>query len=108
VALNATKTGGAFHPFEKSKRAEPEVPASSTTAPAISAVVGDSGDKPNSDDSDEKEDRKDVKDDAEEKDKDKEGQSQHNRKPRRCWAPDLHRKFLHALQQLGGPHGRSP
>ncbi|KAK1616701.1 hypothetical protein QYE76_022218 [Lolium multiflorum] len=110
VALNATKTGGAFHPFEKSKRTEPEVPASSTTAPAISAVVGDSGDKPNSDDSDEKEeDRKDVKDmETEEKDKDKEGQSQHNRKPRRCWAPDLHRKFLHALQQLGGPHVATP
>ncbi|KAM0924149.1 hypothetical protein ACQ4PT_005123 [Festuca glaucescens] len=108
LALNATKPGGAFHPFEKSKRAEPEVPASSTTAPASSAVVGDSGDKPTSDDSDEKEeDRKDVKD-TEEKDKDKEGQSQHNRKPRRCWAPELHRKFLHALQQLGGPHVATP
>ena len=38
-----------------------------------------------------------------------EGQSQAQapaRKPRRCWAPELHRRFLQALQQLGGSHGR--
>lgn len=27
------------------------------------------------------------------------------RKHRRCWSADLHRRFVHALQQLGGPHG---
>ena len=104
--------GGAFHPFEKSKRAEAEaeVPASSTTAPASSAVVGDSGDKAASNAADQVRE-KEVKDTEEEesKDKDKEGQSQPtNRKPRRCWAPELHRLFLQSLQQLGGPHGRSP
>uniref|UniRef100_A0ACD5YZE7 Uncharacterized protein n=1 Tax=Avena sativa TaxID=4498 RepID=A0ACD5YZE7_AVESA len=104
VALNATKTGGAFHPFEKNKRAEAEAPASSTTAPAASsAVVGDTTDKAISHTEVHEKDVKDV-----EKDKDKEGQSQHNRKPRRCWALELHRLFLQALQQLGGPHGRSP
>ncbi|KAK1356306.1 hypothetical protein POM88_049562 [Heracleum sosnowskyi] len=28
------------------------------------------------------------------------------RKQRRCWSPDLHRRFVNALQQLGGPHGK--
>lgn len=27
------------------------------------------------------------------------------RKPRRCWSLDLHRRFVNALQQLGGPQG---
>uniref|UniRef100_A0A7N1A3J3 HTH myb-type domain-containing protein n=1 Tax=Kalanchoe fedtschenkoi TaxID=63787 RepID=A0A7N1A3J3_KALFE len=30
------------------------------------------------------------------------------RKQRRCWSPELHRRFIHALQQLGGPHVASP
>ncbi|KAF3780879.1 hypothetical protein EJ110_NYTH36867 [Nymphaea thermarum] len=33
---------------------------------------------------------------------DKEGNVQ--KKARRCWSPELHRRFLHALQQLGGSH----
>ena len=36
-------------------------------------------------------------------------QSQHlhqsSRKQRRCWSPELHRRFVDALQQLGGPRG---
>ena len=32
-------------------------------------------------------------------------QTQTQRKQRRCWSPELHRRFLHALQQLGGSHG---
>lgn len=27
------------------------------------------------------------------------------RKHRRCWSQELHRRFLNALKQLGGPHG---
>lgn len=27
------------------------------------------------------------------------------RKNRRCWSQELHRRFLNALKQLGGPHG---
>ena len=37
------------------------------------------------------------------KKEEKEGQPQ--RKQRRSWSPELHRRFLHALQQFGGPHG---
>lgn len=32
-------------------------------------------------------------------------QSQTARKQRRCWSPDLHRKFVDALQKLGGCQG---
>ncbi|KAM3392009.1 hypothetical protein ACQJBY_013249 [Aegilops geniculata] len=113
VALNATRTGGAFHPFEKEKEKQPEaeLPASSTTAPASSALVGDSGDKATSDTEVHDKDSKDVTEKVDtDKDKDKEGQSQppNNRKPRRCWAPELHRRFLQALQQLGGSHVATP
>ncbi|MCO5548811.1 hypothetical protein L7F22_002273 [Adiantum nelumboides] len=30
------------------------------------------------------------------------------RKARRCWSPELHQRFLHALQQLGGPRLATP
>ncbi|OEL14947.1 Myb family transcription factor EFM [Dichanthelium oligosanthes] len=118
VALNARKAGGAFQPFEKEKRAE--LPASSTTAAASSAVVeDDSCDKAGATESDtaapenhsdKQEMNKDAKDKAGKDNKDKaDGQSQAaNRKPRRCWAPELHRRFLQALQQLGGSHVATP
>lgn len=31
--------------------------------------------------------------------------SQTSRKQRRCWSPELHRRFVNALQQLGGSQG---
>ncbi|CAK9188367.1 unnamed protein product [Ilex paraguariensis] len=36
----------------------------------------------------------------------KEGKSE--KKARRCWSPELHRRFLQALQQLGGAHVATP
>ncbi|XP_076917216.1 transcription factor HHO3-like [Bidens hawaiensis] len=89
--------GGAFHPFKKEKNsgeapamankkvsAAPVEPtaAASSTAETGSGGGGDGG-----------------------KSEDK-GQS--NRKARRCWSPELHRRFLHALQQLGGAHVATP
>ncbi|AAD49976.1 F24J5.9 [Arabidopsis thaliana] len=35
-------------------------------------------------------------------------QSHTHRKQRRCWSPELHRRFLNALQQLGGSHVATP
>lgn len=32
-------------------------------------------------------------------------QQQSARKQRRCWSPELHRRFVDALQQLGGSQG---
>ncbi|XP_047339179.1 myb family transcription factor EFM-like [Impatiens glandulifera] len=34
--------------------------------------------------------------------------NQANRKARRCWSPDLHRRFLNALQMLGGSEVATP
>nr|GME11031.1 transcription factor HHO2-like [Ipomoea batatas] len=35
-------------------------------------------------------------------------QQQTSRKQRRCWSPDLHKRFINALQQLGGPQVATP
>ncbi|CAN6460051.1 unnamed protein product [Victoria cruziana] len=35
-------------------------------------------------------------------------QSQQQRKARRCWSPELHRRFVNALQQLGGAQVATP
>ncbi|CAK9179713.1 unnamed protein product [Ilex paraguariensis] len=35
-------------------------------------------------------------------------QQQTNRKQRRCWSPELHRRFVNALQQLGGSQAATP
>jgi SHAQKYF class myb-like DNA-binding protein len=32
---------------------------------------------------------------------------QTSRKQRRCWSPELHRRFVNALQKLGGTQGKS-
>nr|XP_010916475.1 transcription factor NIGT1 [Elaeis guineensis] len=86
IAVNAKKIGGAFRPFDREKHVPAPVP--SAAAPASSTTVGGDGDG--------------------EKEKDKEGQSQSHRKARRCWSPELHRRFVHALQQLGGSHAATP
>ncbi|XP_028765812.1 LOW QUALITY PROTEIN: transcription factor HHO6-like [Neltuma alba] len=36
------------------------------------------------------------------------GQHQTARKQRRCWSPELHRRFVNALQQLGGSQAATP
>ncbi|KAL5196883.1 hypothetical protein ABZP36_000395 [Zizania latifolia] len=38
----------------------------------------------------------------------KQQQQQQPRKARRCWSPELHRKFVSSLQQLGGPQVATP
>ena len=35
----------------------------------------------------------------------REAEKDGGRKQRRCWSSQLHRRFLNALQHLGGPHG---
>jgi SHAQKYF class myb-like DNA-binding protein len=78
--------GGAFHPFKKDKSvtvvaAPPPVAAASSSAENVGNSGGCKGE-------------------------DKGEQSQ--RKSRRCWSPELHRRFLQALQQLGGSHVATP
>lgn len=119
VALNACrKPGGAFQPFEKEKkkkdkeekqRAELELELPLPAA-ASSAVVGDSCDRAGATDTD-TDTAENNKASSTKGGKEKEAQLSSqapSRKARRCWAPELHRRFLQALQQLGGSHVATP
>lgn len=108
VEVKSNGNGGAFHPFKKEKEKEKSVVGTSAAAatqppmtsgrssgPAAAASsTADTGVKSNGDDGCKKEE------------KEREGQSQ--RKARRCWSPELHKRFLMALQQLGGSHVATP
>ncbi|KAL8227651.1 hypothetical protein R6Q57_015235 [Mikania cordata] len=83
--VEVTRNGcGAFHPFKKEKRTDG---APAIVPAAAASSTGETGSGGGG------------------KDEDK-GQS--NRKTRRCWSPELHRRFLQALQQLGGAHVATP
>ncbi|OMP06817.1 hypothetical protein COLO4_07878 [Corchorus olitorius] len=98
-AVEVKRNGGAFQPFHREKTVEKSVEsggkanASATSTSTTesgsrgggAAAANNNGNSSNS------------------KKEEKEGQAQ--RKTRRCWSPELHRRFLHALQQLGGSHG---
>ncbi|KAJ7943200.1 Myb transcription factor [Quillaja saponaria] len=96
TVMEVARNGGAFQPFLREKSVgksnastnkEPTsaapVPATSSTAAAVTGGNAEGGKK-----------------------EDKEGQSE--RKQRRCWSPELHKRFLHALQQLGGSDVATP
>ena len=83
------RNGGAFQPFQreensgKANASAGKAPASSPVA-ATSSTAGTGTGGGNA---------------GNNKKEEKEGQ----RKQRRCWSPELHKRFLYALQQLGGP-----
>lgn len=81
-----TRNGGAFQPFHRAKPDYPSPPVPTAAASSTSDTVVSKSSKK----------------------EDKEGQSSAHRKQRRCWSPELHRRFLQALQQLGGSHGMVP
>lgn len=90
LVMEVKRNGGAFQPFQREKsvgktnRPVAKVPASApATSSTTDTVSGGSGESL--------------------KKEEKDGQGQ--RKQRRNWSPELHRRFLHALQQLGGSHG---
>ncbi|KAK4715370.1 hypothetical protein R3W88_013708 [Solanum pinnatisectum] len=87
VEVKKNGSGGAFHPFKKEKNAVAAVKITPTSG-VVSAATGSST----------------VENGGGSKKEDKDGQ----RKQRRCWSPELHRRFLHALQQLGGSHVATP
>lgn len=93
VAVNARRVGKAFQPFERNK-----FTSSILASPAAPALSSTSGGR-----------RDDLIGEFVEKEAE-EGHllatAQSNRKQRRCWSPGLHRKFLNALEQLGGSHGK--
>ncbi|KAL2324880.1 hypothetical protein Fmac_023938 [Flemingia macrophylla] len=74
--------GGAFQPFHKEERVgNRNEPLSKATSPVATGANAESS-----------------------KREEKEGQ----RKQRRCWSQDLHKRFVHALQQLGGSDSATP
>ncbi|KHN37827.1 Two-component response regulator ARR18 [Glycine soja] len=79
--------GGAFQPFHKEERGAKtseslsKAPSSTSVAAASSSAAEPAAEKSLN-----------------------EGQ----RKQRRCWSQDLHKRFLHALQQLGGADTATP
>lgn len=86
ISLDSGKERGAFHPFHRDRKIAPHVADISLTVPTVSSTA----------DTDTR-GRRGF-----------EGKDQGNshRKARRCWSPELHRRFLHALKQLGGSHGK--
>ncbi|XP_022882001.1 transcription factor HHO3-like [Olea europaea var. sylvestris] len=101
VEVKRDGSGGAFHPFKREKsagtsgattgniqgpmnRAAPVAAASSSVETGGSIGGGSGGSNK----------------------EEKEGQSQ--RKARRCWSPELHKRFIQALQELGGSHVATP
>ena len=102
---NKQRNGGAFLPFTKERNALPEL--------ALASAEKEIEDKKHQEA--EKRGQKSssgndgvVIDQA----KESSGQNTNNnnnnqthRKARRCWSPDLHRRFVNALQMLGGSQG---
>ncbi|KAL1807776.1 hypothetical protein ACET3Z_024766 [Daucus carota] len=85
VEVNKNGNGGAFHPFKREeKRVVVEAPPADGAASSTAETGGSSGGC-----------KGEEKDDS-------------HRKARRCWSPELHRRFLQALQQLGGAHVATP
>ncbi|GMH15216.1 hypothetical protein Nepgr_017057 [Nepenthes gracilis] len=83
--VGVKKHGGAFHPFqEKEISGNKPTGAASFSCSTVETAAAGGGSK------------KDQKERLSQK------------KARRSWSPELHRRFLNALQQLGGSHVATP
>ncbi|KAK8604424.1 hypothetical protein V6N13_099366 [Hibiscus sabdariffa] len=103
-AVGVKKSGGAFQPFQREKTVEKSVQSSAvpkTNASATSTSTTESGSRGGAGAG-----AGEANNVNSSKKDEKEGQA--SRKQRRCWSPELHRRFLHALQQLGGSHVATP
>ncbi|XP_010551302.1 PREDICTED: myb family transcription factor EFM [Tarenaya hassleriana] len=85
TVVEVKRNGGAFQPFQKDKPS-PKSNPSPTPALTTSSSTAETG--------------------AGKRDAEK--LEQQKRKQRRCWSPELHRRFLNALQQLGGSYVATP
>ncbi|XP_010527541.1 PREDICTED: myb family transcription factor EFM-like [Tarenaya hassleriana] len=99
TVVEVKRNGGAFQPFQKEKlvpksNQQPVKATTSAPAPASSQAVTGGG--------------KSELEEAQPQQKQTQTQTQAQRKQRRCWSPELHRRFLNALQHLGGSHVATP
>ncbi|KAK4763865.1 hypothetical protein SAY87_013303 [Trapa incisa] len=97
--VEVKSNGGAFQPFhkEQQKRSANSQQLSEKLQPAPNPTTASSCTTKTAADS-RREDKMDDKEDL----------TEAKRKQRRCWSPELHRRFLQALQQLGGSHAATP
>uniref|UniRef100_A0A1J3G2K8 Protein PHR1-LIKE 1 n=1 Tax=Noccaea caerulescens TaxID=107243 RepID=A0A1J3G2K8_NOCCA len=94
MAVEVKRNVGAFHPFLKEKAAVAAAKADSQPLKAIAPTPTTSSSTEETG--------------GNQRESERQKQSQMLRKQRRCWSPELHRRFLHALQQLGGSHVATP
>lgn len=87
--MEVKRNGGAFRPFQREKSVAKPNGSVAKVPPSAPATSSSSGPVTGGSDG------------LSSKREDKDGQ----RKQRRNWSPELHRRFLNALQQLGGSHG---
>ncbi|KAA8532737.1 hypothetical protein F0562_032770 [Nyssa sinensis] len=85
---------GAFHPFTREKNVgkTPTLMGSTSPPSAVSAAAASST----------------GEDGGCGGDRSKKEEKEGSRKTRRNWSPDLHRRFLHILEELGGCHVATP
>ncbi|XP_054825593.1 transcription factor HHO3 [Prosopis cineraria] len=94
TVLEVKRNGGAFQPFQredipgKSNNNNTSAGKSGSPPPVVAAMSSTAGGG------------------SSKRSEEKDGQGQ--RKQRRCWSPELHKRFLQALQQLGGPDSATP
>ncbi|KAK7407573.1 hypothetical protein VNO78_09526 [Psophocarpus tetragonolobus] len=87
--VEVKRSGGAFQPFQREEKSGVAT-STITKAPSSPPVPATSSTGP-------------VRVESK---KDEKGQAQ--RKQRRCWSQELHKRFLQALQQLGGADSATP
>ncbi|XP_028795386.1 transcription factor HHO3-like [Neltuma alba] len=97
TVVEVKRNGGAFQPFQRednvAKTNNNETSAGKSASPApVAAMSSTAGAVTNGG--------------GNKRSEEKDGQGQ--RKQRRCWSPELHKRFLQALQQLGGPDSATP
>ncbi|KAI3986859.1 hypothetical protein MKX01_014560 [Papaver californicum] len=117
IELKKCGGGGAFQPFQSETKINsisttPTTTAAtsidmsnntpSSVAAAAAATTSSTADNNNNNSNSNNGNKRKRGGDEDEKENDL------RRKTRRCWSPELHKRFLEALQQLGGSHVATP
>ncbi|CAA3013645.1 myb family transcription factor EFM [Olea europaea subsp. europaea] len=111
------RNGGAFHPFLKDSRNSCPSPSLTNFADLALASSHKEMEENKTNSEARRENSGKCSDSSAEKGQVKDSQTaginhstaaQNHRKARRCWSPDLHRRFVNALQMLGGSQVATP
>ncbi|CAI9766527.1 unnamed protein product [Fraxinus pennsylvanica] len=111
------RNGGAFHPFSKDSRSSCPSPSLTNFADLALASSHKEMEENKTNSEARRENSGKCSDSSAENGQVKDSQAaginhstaaQTHRKARRCWSPDLHRRFVNALQMLGGSQVATP